>query len=73
MNDSEVNGKATGGSNPGERFVCSHCGWIYRPEAGDPEHGIAPGTPFDDLPDDWTCPRCGKGIEYFDPLKKAGN
>lgn len=73
MSVSEMNGKATGGAGSGERFVCSHCGWMYRPEAGDPDHGIAPGTPFDDLPDDWECPRCHKGIEFFDPLKKAGN
>lgn len=51
----------------GTRFICSNCGYIYRPEKGDPAHGIPPGTPFEDLPDDWVCPLCYRGIEFFDP------
>ncbi|MBR2258505.1 MAG: rubredoxin [Blautia sp.] len=39
------------------RFKCP-CGYIYDPEKGDPKHDIAPGTKFEDLPDDWRCPRC---------------
>ncbi len=35
------------------------CGYLYDPEKGDPERGIAPGTAFEDLPDDWVCPVCG--------------
>jgi rubredoxin/flavin reductase (DIM6/NTAB) family NADH-FMN oxidoreductase RutF len=41
------------------KYKCSVCGWIYDPEVGDPDSGIAPGTPFEKLPDNWTCPICG--------------
>lgn len=50
------------------QYVCIPCGWIYDPAEGDPESGIAPGTPFPDIPDDWTCPACGVGKDYFQPL-----
>ena len=36
-----------------KKYVCDVCGWIYDPEVGDPEGGIAPGTAFEDIPDDW--------------------
>ena len=38
------------------------------PEIGDPEHGIAPGTKFEDIPDDWVCPLCGVGKEDFEKI-----
>ncbi len=41
------------------KYQCSICGYIYDPEKGDPGSGIAPGTPCEDLPEDWTCPNCG--------------
>jgi rubredoxin len=44
---------------------CDLCGYEYDPAVGDPENGIPPGTPFEDLPDDWTCPICGAGKEDF--------
>ena len=40
------------------KYVCDVCGWIYDEEAGDADLGIAPGTKFEDLPEDWRCPRC---------------
>ncbi|MGY8891832.1 MAG: rubredoxin [Pseudomonadales bacterium] len=40
-------------------WICSPCGHIYDPEAGDPDGGVPPGTAFEDIPDDWTCPVCG--------------
>ncbi len=46
-------------------YVCEVCGYVYEPEAGDPDNGIDPGTSFDALPDDWTCPICGAGKEDF--------
>ena len=52
-----------------DKYVCVICGYIYDPEEGDPETGIAPGTAFGDLPDDWTCPACGVGLEHFEKLK----
>ena len=40
-------------------YVCLACGYVYDPEKGDPDSGIAPGTAFEDIPDDWVCPICG--------------
>ena len=40
-------------------YICEPCGYIYNPKVGDPDNGIAPGTPFEDLPEDWCCPDCG--------------
>ena len=42
-----------------KKYVCTVCGYIYDEAAGIPEKGIAPGTKWEDLPDDWTCPLCG--------------
>ena len=50
-----------------KRYVCGVCGYVYDPEKGDPDNDIAPGTSFDDLPDDWICPECGAGKEDFEP------
>jgi flavin reductase (DIM6/NTAB) family NADH-FMN oxidoreductase RutF/rubredoxin len=47
------------------KYKCPACGYIYDEAIGDPEHGIAPGTPFDDIPDDWVCPVCGTEKEDF--------
>ena len=51
-----------------EKYVCGPCGYIYDPEAGAPNSGVAPGTPFEDLPDNWVCPICGLGKEVFEKL-----
>ncbi len=40
------------------KYVCP-CGYVYDPEVGDPDNGIAPGTPWEEVPADWTCPICG--------------
>ena len=50
-----------------QKWVCMACDYIYDPEAGDPDSGIPPGTPFEDIPDDWTCPNCGVGKDLFEP------
>lgn len=47
------------------KYKCEACGYIYDPTVGDPDNGIAPGTAFEDLPDDWTCPICGVGKDMF--------
>ncbi|MCI4433931.1 MAG: rubredoxin [Thermoplasmata archaeon] len=49
----------------GIKYQCSVCGYIYDPDIGEPDRGIAPGTPFDELPDDYTCPVCGASKELF--------
>ena len=48
-----------------KKFVCTVCGYVYDPEVGDPENDIAPGTPFEQLPEDWGCPLCCVGKEDF--------
>ena len=48
-----------------KKFVCTVCGYVYDPEVGDPENDIAPGTPFEQLPEDWVCPLCGLGKDVF--------
>ena len=50
-----------------KKYVCETCGYVYAPAEGDPDGGIAPGTAFEDLPDDWVCPLCGVGKEDFTP------
>ena len=52
-----------------KKYVCTVCDWIYDPETGDPEHGIKPGTAFEDIPDDWVCPLCGVGKDMFEPVE----
>ena len=42
-----------------KKYVCEVCGWTYDEEKGYPEKGIAPGTKFEDLPQDFACPLCG--------------
>ena len=48
-----------------KKYTCDLCGWVYDETLGDPDHGIAPGTKFDDLPDDFVCPLCGVGKDDF--------
>lgn len=47
------------------KYQCKVCGHIYDPEEGDPDSGIAPGTRFEDIPDDWECPVCGVSKKDF--------
>jgi len=49
-----------------DNYVCTVCGYVYDPTKGDPESGIAAGTTFEDLPDDWVCPICGAGKDAFE-------
>ena len=56
-------------TNVMKKYICTVCEYIYDPEQGDPESGIEPGTAFEDIPDDWTCPLCGVGKEDFEPYE----
>jgi rubredoxin len=49
-----------------DKYVCTICGYVYDPAAGDPDNDVAPGTKWEDVPDDWTCPICGAGKEDFE-------
>jgi rubredoxin len=53
-----------------EKWECLVCGYIYDPAQGDPEGGISPGTPFEQLPDDWVCPECGAEKEMFERIQE---
>ncbi len=48
------------------KYVCSACGWTYDEALGDPDNGIAPGTKFEDLPADFSCPCCGVDKSMFE-------
>jgi len=49
-----------------EKYVCSICGYVYDPEVGDPDNGVAAGTAFADVSEDWVCPLCGAGKDAFE-------
>lgn len=48
-----------------KKYICTKCKWIYDPKIGDPDGGIAPGTDFKNIPDDWVCPICGATKDKF--------
>ncbi len=52
------------------KYVCDVCGWIYDEAAGDEELGFAPGTGFEELPEDFLCPLCMVGTELFSEVKE---
>ncbi|HEX75864.1 MAG TPA: High molecular weight rubredoxin [Dehalococcoidia bacterium] len=51
------------------KYKCTVCGYIYDPELGDPDGGIKPGTPFEEIPDDWVCPVCGASKDKFEKVE----
>ncbi|MGY5857981.1 MAG: rubredoxin [Candidatus Thorarchaeota archaeon] len=51
------------------QYECIVCGWVYDEEKGDPDSGVAAGTKWDDLPDDWVCPMCGASKEDFELIE----
>lgn len=52
------------------KWKCSICGWTYDPEKGLPEKNIAPGTPFENLSQDFRCPECGAMKKWFEVLRE---
>ena len=52
-----------------DKFLCTICGYTYDPEEGDPDGGIAPGTAFEDIPEDWCCPVCGVTKAEFESVQ----
>lgn len=62
--ENEVDTSAT----QNQKYKCMVCGHIYDPLIGDKDSGIAPGTPFEELPDDWVCPACGASKTHFAPI-----
>lgn len=51
-----------------KKYRCIICDYIYDPAVGDPDNGVEPGTPFEDLPEDWVCPLCGVDASNFEPV-----
>lgn len=51
-----------------KKYRCKVCGYVYDPDNGDPDSGIKPGTPFEELPDDWVCPVCGADKSNFEEV-----
>lgn len=60
----------TDGLGPWKQFLCRACGLIYDEGEGDPDSGLAPGTRFDDIPEDWACPICGVTKSDFEPYRR---
>ncbi|MFN8206517.1 MAG: rubredoxin [Bacteroidales bacterium] len=52
-----------------KKYRCIVCGFVYDPEEGDPDSGIPPGTPFEDIPDNWRCPVCAVSKADFIPIE----
>ena len=52
-----------------KKYVCIVCGFVYDEEQGLPDEGIAPGTKWDDVPEDWLCPDCGVGKSDFEMVQ----
>ena len=50
-----------------KKYVCTVCSYTYDPAVGDPDSNIVPGTPFEEISGDWTCPTCGVGKDMFEP------
>ena len=53
-----------------KKYTCVVCGYVYDPEQGDPDNGVAPGTAFDDIDDEWVCPECGADKDMFEEVKE---
>lgn len=49
-------------------YECTVCGYVYDPEQGDPDNGVAPGTAFENVPDEWVCPLCGASKDMFEEV-----
>ena len=54
-----------------KKYVCTACHYVYDPEVGSPETGVPAGTPWENVPEDWTCPLCGLGKDAFEPEEQA--
>jgi len=53
-----------------KKYKCTVCSYIYDPVQGDPDNNVAPGTAFEDIPNDWVCPECGVSKEDFEPVEE---
>ena len=56
-------------NNNNRTWMCIVCGWIYNEKEGDADEGLAPGTAWEDVPDDWSCPDCGASKDEFEMVE----
>jgi len=63
------NGFSAGDGMSLKKYMCVVCGWIYDEKSGAPTEGLAPGTRWVDVPQDWVCPDCGAGRDDFDMIE----
>ena len=68
LDEKKVEEKPKEAVNKMAKYRCTVCGYIYEPEKGDPDGGIKPGTPFEDIPGDWVCPVCGAAKDQFEKV-----
>ncbi|MDY6986125.1 MAG: rubredoxin [Candidatus Thermoplasmatota archaeon] len=68
IKDEKANGDEAEKMNAQKKYRCTVCGYVYDPAKGDPESGVAPGTPFEQIPDTWVCPICGAKKSEFEPV-----
>jgi rubredoxin len=66
---SKVSSKESPAVTESRTWMCLICGWIYDESVGDAEHGLAPGTKWDAVPMNWTCPECGARKEDFEMVQ----
>lgn len=52
-----------------KKYECP-CGYLYDPSEGDPDNGVSPGTPWEEVPEDWVCPVCGLGKDAFTEVEE---
>ena len=64
----EAAGEMNSNAVTAAKYQCGPCGYVYDPEKGDPDSSIVPGTAFEDLPDDWSCPVCGVSKDMFEKI-----
>ena len=68
IDEKKIEEKPKEAVNKMAKYKCTVCGYVYDPEKGDPDGGIKPGTPFEDIPDDWVCPVCGAAKDQFEKV-----
>ncbi len=68
IKDEKANGDEAEKMNAQKKYRCTVCGYVYDPAKGDTESGIAPGTPFEQIPETWVCPICGAKKSEFEPV-----
>ncbi len=52
-----------------KQWTCMYCGYVYDEAEGDPDSGVAPGTPWSEVPEDWCCPQCSVDKDGFEPAQ----